>query len=363
MQNTNLPSFEFGGITASPCTLLSPMHGVTDSAFRRLCKQLARGRLGLLVSEFVAVEGIAVGNPNELRLMRFHEMERPFGIQIFGADPELMAQAASYAQEYGADFLEINCGCPAPKVVKRGGGSGLLRDHDNLQKILAQCRAKLSIPMTVKIRIGWSPEEVNVLETAKLVQEEGADLLVIHGRTRLQGYRGWADWDAIASAKQILSIPVVGNGDCKTAQEIHEKKNNYGVDGISVGRGAMHNPWVFGQVADLWEGKIPQIPSSQDLVDVIDLYADLLAQGGLDGDKAMGRLKQLTARVTKCFVGAEEKRGKLLRTGNRAEWTDQMGDWKNEISQGLNYTFDPGRIDNLNGKAENDVAEGLDYRK
>ncbi len=355
------PPLVFGPIRADYPTVLSPMHGVTDTAFRRLCKRLAQGRLGLLVSEFVAVEGVAHKNPKELRLMNFHSEEHPYGIQIFGADADLMADAAAYAQDFGADFVEINCGCPAPKVVKRGGGSGLLRDHLNLREILKQTRKRLTVPMTVKIRIGWSPEEINVLDTARLVEDEGAELLVIHGRTRLQGYRGWADWDAIAAAKQTLRIPVIGNGDCKSAEEMESKRIQYGVDGVSVGRGAMHNPWVFGQIADYWEGREVKNPTASDLIQVIQDYAELLAAEGLVADKAMGRLKQLTARVTKCFSGTENYRGTLLRTATRTDFDRELDEWNQKIQQGLEHEFSIEKIDNLNGKQDNQVEEGLDY--
>src|SRR4051812_26210587 len=244
-----------------PNAYLAPMSGVTDLPFRRLISRIAEGRTGLLVSEFVTVEGLTRNNPRIHEQMAFAPEERPFTIQIYGGEPDKMALGAAMVEEAGADFVEINCGCPAPKIVRKGGGSGLLRDHENLKAIIAQVKRAVNIPVTVKVRVGWAEDQINLLETQKVVEGEGAAALVIHGRTRQQGYKGLANWDLIALAKSQGKIPVIGNGDILRVEDVIDKLERYGVDGVAVGRGAMHNPWLFAQIADLYEGKIPREPT------------------------------------------------------------------------------------------------------
>ena len=185
-------------------------------------------------------------------------------VQIFGGEPSRMAWGAKIVQETGADFVEINCGCPAPKVVSKGGGSGLLRDLPNLANILRQVKAAVTIPVTIKVRVGWSDDLITLFETLKIAEGEGAAAFVIHGRTRAQGYKGFANWNLIAEAKSRASIPVIGNGDILRAEDVLQRLETYGVDGVAVGRGAMHNPWIFGQLADLYEGKVPREPGREE---------------------------------------------------------------------------------------------------
>jgi tRNA-dihydrouridine synthase B len=356
--------FHVGSIRVWPNVILSPMHGVTDQAFRLLCKRLAGGKLGLLVSEFVAVEGVAVGNPRELALMDHCEEERPFCVQIFGSEPSLMARAAREARKRGADLVEINAGCPAPKVVRRGGGSGLLQDLPRLGRILAECRKSLpDIPLSLKSRIGWCDDTRNVLDTLRVAESEGVDLYIVHGRTRLQGYKGLADWEEIAQVKAEAKIPIVGNGDLKTVADVENALRMTGVDGVSVGRGAMHNPWIFAQIAACWEGREWTPPTGLDLISLLAEYRSLLSDphGSL---RALGRLKQISARVTKSFDGLSDLRTSLLRSASEDEFQQHLLGFEQGIRCGaVTCVFNPARLQSLNGKNTDELESGCDYKR
>ncbi len=194
--------FKIRDIEINPPLVLSPMAGVTDVSFRRLVKQC--GGVGLTVSEFISVEGLTRNNPKSKRQMRFFEDERPYAVQIFGGQPERMRMAALMAEEIGADILDVNCGCPAPKVVKHGGGSGLLRDLPRLETILKEIKKAITIPLTVKIRAGFYDHTINAVETARMAEACGAEHIALHGRTKEQGYKGLADWDLVRQVKVSL---------------------------------------------------------------------------------------------------------------------------------------------------------------
>ena len=351
-----------------PNTILSPMDGVTDAPFRRLCRVLSGNRMGLLVSEFVPTDGDAVFRLDGHKQLKFFPEERPFGVQIFGRFPDKMAEAArKIAVELHPDCIEVNAGCPAPKVAGKGSGSGLLRDLPRLQEILHEVRSALDsscpeMPLTLKCRIGWDSENINVMETLKIAEGEGVEMLTVHGRTRLQGYNGLADWDWIGKVAAAAKIPVIGNGDVNSVATARKCIDEYGVAGVSIGRGAMPNPWLFGQIADAWEGLKPTEISAAEALDVFPLYYKFKLEDGSTELGAMGRLKQLAARLCKGFVldGADDAtmqvRQSLLTAQTAEEFFGRLDGLRNGLAKELRY--DPSRLVNLNGAKETELKSG-----
>jgi nifR3 family TIM-barrel protein len=316
--------------------------------------------MGLTVSEFVSVEGITRLVPSVCRQMRFTEDQRPFCVQIFGANPESMAKGATMARESGADFVEINSGCPAPKVVRKNSGSGLLRDLKLFSRVIRAVVKAVSVPVSVKIRIGYYNGQYNVLETLNIAQEEGIQLFVIHGRTRQQGYRGLADWDAIAKAKSRARIPVVGNGDVLTAEDAICRLEESGVDGICIGRGVMHNPWVFGQIADLYAGKPMREPVLKDQEQLFHIYCGLLKAEFKYEGAVLGRLKQVTARMVKGLPNSARWRARLLRADSLEQFFDLLRLFYQSFAPDTHRSLQ--EIKNLNGRKSNEIESGQEYK-
>jgi nifR3 family TIM-barrel protein len=313
--------FKIRDITIDPPLILSPMAGVTDYTFRRLIKR--RGGVGLVVSEFISVEGLTRGNPKSKRQMRFDEEERPYAVQIFGGKPDRMAMGAEMAQEVGADILDVNCGCPAPKVVKNGGGSGLLRDPQLLETILKEIRKTITIPLTLKVRTGYSEASINVVEIAKMAEQCGVEHIQVHGRTREQGYKGLADWGLIRQVKEAVSIPVSGNGDVTTIEYGMKKWRETGTDGILIGRGAMQNPWIFRQFADALAGREPYHPDLQEKKDVLLEFFSMCREE-MPEIVALGKMKQLAGQFTKGLVGGAQFRQTLYHSHSADEILDNI---------------------------------------
>jgi len=239
---------------------LAPMAGVTDSIFRRLCKEQGAD---VMVTEFVSAEGIFRKNERTLEYLEFEECERPLGVQLFGADPEHLGEAAKMVADWKQpDFLDINFGCPVNKVVSRNGGSALLRDCPLLEKVAASVvRAVAPLPVTAKIRIGWSRDTINATTTARILEGAGIQAIAVHGRTKDQGYSGEADWDVIAQVAAAVKVPVIGNGDITGANDIARRRSS-GVHGFMLGRSAMSAPWVFREIRHFLEtGEILPEPS------------------------------------------------------------------------------------------------------
>ena len=333
------------------------MDGVTDAPFRRLCRVLSGNRMGLLVSEFVPTDGDAVFCLDGHKQLKFFPEERPFGIQIFGRFPDRMAAAAKkIAEALHPEFIEVNAGCPAPKVAGKGSGSGLLRDLPRLQEILHDVRAALdsssvNIPLTLKCRIGWDDQSINVMETLKIAEGEGVEMLTVHGRTRLQGYNGLANWDWIGKVAAAAKIPVIGNGDVNSVANARERLETYGVSGVSIGRGAMHNPWIF------WEGKPPRQMTATEALDVFPLYYKFKLEDGATEMSALGRLKQLAARLCKGF---DDPTLTVRQTLLTAQTADEFFDRLQSLREGIarEMTFSPENLVNLNGAKETDLRFG-----
>lgn len=308
-----LPAFDIGPVRVDPGLLLAPMSGVTDSPFRRLVKRCSGDAVGLLVSEFISIEGLTRNIMRSKIRMAFHAEERPVSIQIFGADADLMAEAAKIVEESGAEMIDINCGCPAPKVVKRGGGAGLLQNLPRLEKIISKTVEAVSIPVTVKIRNGWCSESLNAMETLKIVEGSGAQSLAVHGRTRIQLYRGDADWNIVGELSRVASIPVIGSGDVLTAADAVQRFEQTGCAGVMIGRGAITNPWIFRQIVDEMEGREAFQPTWREKIDAIAAYRSMLLDFYPE-KVAPGRLKMMLSRLIKGIPGAADIRRECMRT-------------------------------------------------
>ena len=290
-------AYKIRNLDVNPGLVLAPMSGVTTSAFRRLIRELNPGAVGLVVSEFISVEGLTRNSTRSKDMMRFRELERPFGIQIFGWDIERMRDAALMAEEVGADLLDINCGCPAPKVVKRGGGCELMRQPEHLQKLVSEVRKAIKIPLTLKMRAGWEDSNRNALEISKIVVGEGVEGLAIHGRTRAQLYRGLADWDVARTVAQEVTVPVCGSGDIVDGISAQERLQG-GIAGLFIGRGAIANPFIF---SDLVHGTKTDLRNTPELaLKVLARYIELLKEDFPD-KASIGKVKQLASQMGKGF--------------------------------------------------------------
>jgi nifR3 family TIM-barrel protein len=313
--------FKVRDITIDPPLILSPMAGVTDYVFRRLIKR--RGGVGLVVSEFISVEGLTRNNPKSKRQMRFDEEERPFAVQIFGGRPERMALGAEMAEEVGADIVDINCGCPAPKVVKNGGGSGLLREPERLEEILKAVKRSISIPLTLKLRTGYSESTINVVDIAKMAEQCGVEHIQVHGRTREQGYKGLANWELIRAVKTAVSIPVSGNGDITSLDFGMSRWEQSGVDGILIGRGAMQNPWIFRQFDDVLNGREPYRPDLEEKKNVLLEFFEMCLDE-MPEIVSLGKMKQLAGQFTKGLPGGAVFRQTLYHSHSAREILDNI---------------------------------------
>jgi tRNA-dihydrouridine synthase B len=243
---------KIGNIELASPFVVSPMAGMTDTAFRRLVKR--QGGCGLVVSEMVSSEGLVRGIDRTLEYAEYTEEERPVSIQIFGGEPAKMAEAARVVEQMGANIVDVNMGCPVPKIAKHNAGCSLMREPAHAAEIIAAMTRAVRIPVTVKMRKGWDDGEVNAGELARRVEDAGAKAIAIHGRTAKQSYGGFADWDFVTDVAKTVSIPVFGSGDCIEPEDIIARMRA-GVSGVYVGRGVLRNPWILAQARDLMEGK------------------------------------------------------------------------------------------------------------
>ena len=266
-----MKSLKIGNVTLENNLILAPMAGVTDLPFRLLCKEQGAG---LLCMEMVSAKAILYKNKNTEELLQIDEREHPVSLQLFGSDPRIMGEIAKQIEERPFDILDINMGCPVPKVVNNGDGSALMKDPILAGKIIEATAKAIKKPVTVKFRKGFDDTHINAVEMAHIAQESGAAAVAVHGRTREQYYSGKADWDIIRQVKEAVSIPVIGNGDILTAADVIRMEEQTGCDGFMIARGAEGNPWIFSQILSYFEtGKEPERPSFYEVKEMILRHA------------------------------------------------------------------------------------------
>jgi len=342
-----------GPVSIRPATVLAPMAGVTDTVFRRFIRHAslftntnpdgstpeasveekitnAQSGCGLLMTEFTSADGLSrMRDAKRKRYLTFSEDEHPIGAQLFGAQPDTLADAARIVEESGFELVDLNLGCPAKRVVGNNGGSGLLRDLDRVEQIFKAVRKAVTIPFTVKIRMGWSDRDIVCVELAKMAEAEGLDAIALHARTREQGYSGQARWEWIARIKEVVSIPVIGNGDITTPEAAAAMVAQTGCDGVMIGRAAPANPWLFRQIAQYSATGSYDLPTVSDryamirayfrmLLEEVELRQDL-PRDARWGDTA-GKMKQFATWFTRGVPGGAklrksiymEKSGKMV---------------------------------------------------
>ena len=267
---------KIGNVELENRYILGPMAGVTDLPFRLLCREQGAG---LLCMEMVSAKAILYNNRNTKALLEIHPDEKPVSLQFFGSDPEIMSEMAKRIEERPFDILDINMGCPVPKVVKNGEGSALMKNPKLVYEIVSSMVKAIEKPVTVKIRKGFDDDHVNAVEIAKIIEEAGAAAVAVHGRTREQYYSGKADWDIIRQVKEAVSIPVIGNGDVTSPEKADELVRYTGCDGVMIARGAQGNPWIFSQMC-AWEetGEVPPRPDKDEVREMMLKHARLQLQ-------------------------------------------------------------------------------------
>jgi len=322
-----VPAFlSIGKVEIRPATVLAPMAGVTDTVFRRFIRQL--GGCGLIMTEFTSADGVLRATDKKAkRYLHFYEDEHPISAQLFGSDPQVMADASRMVEDLGFDLVDLNLGCPAKKVVKCNGGSGLLRDLPAIGRIFEAVRAAVTIPFTVKFRTGWNDEEIVCVQLAKMAEDCGLNAVALHARTREQGYSGNACWDWIAAVKEALKIPVIGNGDIRVPQDACSMVRQTGCDAVMIGRTAPANPWIFRQIEQycamvgfgqaasavpghkvLANSQCYDEPTDSDRYQMIRTYFQMLIEEAMPG--AAGKMKQFASWFTHGVPG-----GSALRKG------------------------------------------------
>jgi len=329
-------SLFIGSVHIAPATVLAPMAGVTDTVFRRFIRNL--GGCGLIMTEFTSADGVLRKKDQKAkRYLHFYEDEHPISAQLFGSDPGVMAEAARMVEGLGFDLVDLNLGCPAKKVVKCNGGSGLLRDLPAIGRIFEAVRAAVTIPFTVKFRAGWSDEEIVCVELARMAESCGLAAVALHARTREMGYSGNARWEWIAAVKDAVKIPVIGNGDIRSPEDACAMVTQTGCDAVMIGRTAPSNPWIFRQIqqycaaiASVGSGNMLETspetsaaykpytqPSEADRYQMIRTYFQMLIEEELPD--AVGKMKQFASWFTHGVPGGAGLRKAIYESKSAVE--------------------------------------------
>lgn len=307
---------KIGNVTLSNNLILAPMAGVTDLPFRLLCKEQGAG---LLCTEMISAKAILYKNKNTQALMQIDEKEHPVSLQLFGSDPKIISEIAKQIEEYPFEILDINMGCPVPKVVNNKEGSALMKEPKLVSEIVSKTVKAIKKPVTVKIRKGFTEEDANAVEIAKRIEDAGAAAVAIHARTREQYYSGFADWEMIRRVKEAVSIPVIGNGDVDSPQKAKAIIKETGCDGIMIGRAVRGNPWLFHQILTYFEtGEIEERPSMEEIRDTILRHArmQIAYKGEYTGIREM---RKHIAWYTAGLHGSSKLRNEINEIGNYEE--------------------------------------------
>ena len=306
-----MPELQIGNVKLENDLILGPMAGVTDLPFRLLCKEQGAG---LLCMEMVSAKGIMYNNKNTKFLLTIDERERPVSLQLFGSDADIISEQAKRIEELPFDILDINMGCPVPKIVNNGDGSALMKNSLLAGEIIEKTARAIQKPVTVKIRKGFDEEHINAVEMAHIAQESGAAAIAVHGRTREQYYSGKADWEIIRKVKEAVKIPVIGNGDVWTPQDAIDMRKQTGCDGVMIGRGAQGNPWIFKQILHYEQtGELLEKPSPQEVTEMILRHAKM--QMEFKGEYiGMREIRKHAAWYTAGYKNSAKLRGKINET-------------------------------------------------
>lgn len=314
-------ALKIGDINLESPFLLAPLAGITDAPMRRICSMQGAA---MVYSEMISAKGLWYRDKNTERLLYMYEDEGPVALQLFGSEPEIMSFAAAKLEERRNVILDVNMGCPVPKVVKNGEGSALLKNPELAGRIIEAMVKETGKPVTAKIRMGWDESSVNAVEVAKILEQAGASAVAVHGRTREQYYTGKADWDIIREVKQAVDIPVIGNGDIFSGRDALDMIEKTGCDFVMIARGALGNPWIFAEAKALWEGKEPpKVPDADEKREMLEKhFCDLLE---LKGEYAAVReMRKHTGWYLKGMPGAAAMRREINQITDAQELKDKL---------------------------------------